>query len=158
MRTWIVIFMLTVLPLSSGYVVAAFVDAATLTDDITLHDPNGIFLITGTNDLSIVFELTNEQDFYLHNEQWDPPTWFVGQLVGITDPNQPVQLDITDVNVLTDETVVRLVKSGRVCEVITHAWKSGCSFGPGCAVYHYGSIRHCVICSKEQTQTLSEWK
>ena len=117
--------------------------------------PNNI--ITDSNltvDWAYTVELPNEQDVTIDGYSFSP----FGRVVGITDPNQSVRLDITDINILTDETIVRLIESGRVCEVITHAWKSGCNSGPGCLLYHYGSIRHCVICGKEQTQALSAWK
>lgn len=51
-----------------------------------------------------------------------------------------------------------LVKAGIICKVLGHQWQSGCSAGLGCAVYHSGPVRNCVICKTEQTQSIGDWK
>ena len=98
-------------------------------------DPNELSIA----DLSILFEQKNEQDFYLHSEQWDPPSRFVGQLVGITDPNQAVQLDIIDINALTEETIVRVVESGRLHHI-------------------RGPVQNCPLCKYVNHDDVVKWK
>ncbi len=60
--------------------------------------------------------------------------------------------------VIDDDTIRRLVSNGEVCRVIGHKWESVCSVGPGCLVIHTGPIRHCVICGKEERQSLGPWE
>ena len=65
--------------------------------------------------------------------------------------NLPVHNCVKDI---TDEAIKELVKSGRVCKVIGHTWTSSLSliYAPG------WSFRHCRVCKKEESQSLTDWK
>jgi hypothetical protein len=54
-------------------------------------------------------------------------------------------------------TVNRLVKEGKVCQVIGHKWERGCGMG-GCLVLHAHEARHCLVCKKTETQEPAVWK
>lgn len=50
-----------------------------------------------------------------------------------------------------------LVSSGEFCTIRGHCWKVGCGM-IGCGTIHYDRMRHCVLCGRVQSQTVSEWK
>lgn len=57
-----------------------------------------------------------------------------------------------------EQAVKDLVKGGIVCRVIRHKRELGCSIGPGCLVIHTSNLRHCLVCGKEESQSIGEWK